>query len=887
MSISDTQSAKKYASIAEVAAAQAKSYAIELEKSPDYANQALQSAEMASASADSAMGYAATAASSASSASSSSASAAGFAQTAGDAAEAAISQTIRAPEGESLSPLPATSARVNSFIVTGASGDIDVVDRNTIPSLDSAGKIPVSMIPSIALTQPFVVSSQAAMLALTAQPGDIAKRTDLGYSFCLASSPATTLTNWVQLTDDVLSILGMGSGAASIGAVSADASNSTVQAELNKKAEAAILATSAGAAAIGFKYPATGSKTRTVEQASSDEVNAINWLTPDSTADQTAAMAQAIAAAAGRTLKLPKGTFIASLGTLTSSITIVGEGSSNTIIKRPPSSSTGILTLSGSSSYSIRGICFDGNKDSNTASANNIEVATSVVNLNFENCRSTAAKGGSALVVGNNNSQKLNFGTKRIVGCRLDSCDAYGCILTQASSVVFECNECDSNALGGFASSWNVYPPVAASQTKVFIKENQFHDNGSVGCFIIGFIEGGKATAPLYGSATNANYRFFVSNNYVGYNKSHGLVVQANEFCVEGNICEYNGDYTSSLASAFSGLLVNGAYGVVNGNFITGNSGFGIDMGGSKFCTVNNNTITENATGNGGGSIGLNLGGCQYVTASSNLCSLNGNDAYGVQIMVPGFDGGSTSFQTLTTAVHLVGNTCVISSTRIGIKFYGRPLQCSMSGNRVTGGFVNNAYIVQTNESVSSSGNLFDSPMPSLDNQAGLVVPDDGETFLINGGASITNLVTYSSLTYIGKCSEAYVTSQGSGYDPLNPPVVTISGGGGSGAAALAAVDGAGRVISVTITSPGSGYTSVPAMTIAPPASGTTATAIARVGVVNFTGRKLTLYFNTASTLQSVNNIYLPSTPLSVPAKGVVKLLGTADGQFVLSGKSF
>lgn len=645
-----------------------------------------------------------------------------------------------------------------------------------------------------------------------------------------------------------------------------------------------------GDSLIGVRQPFDGAIPRTQHDKNAETLNVLDFgVVPDSTADQSAAILKAIAAAAGRTLIFPKGTFVAALGTLTTSVNLVGQGHSNTIIKRPASSPAGIVKFSGNASYSVKGICFDGNKANNTVDADNVTLSTSVINFDFDGNRSTNVKGGSGFVAGDNNANKKSYGIKRFSGNRFDNADSYGCLITQISSFIFLNNECDSNILGGFASSWNVYPPVSSSQSKVIIDGNQFHDNGTVGCFIIGFIEGGKATAPLYGSATNANYRIFVTNNFVASNKSHGLVVQANEFFVSGNICEYNGDYNSADASAFSGLLVNGAYGVVDGNFIMGNSGFGIDMGGSKFCTVNNNTITENATGNKGGNIGLNLGGCQYLTASSNLCSLNGNDAYGVQIMIPGYDGGSTSFQTLTTAVHVTGNTCVLGSgsSRIGIKFYGRPLQCSASANKVSGGFVNNAYIFQTNEPVAATGNLVDSPMPSVDIQAGLVVPDDMETFLINGGGTITNLLTYSHYTYRQKVSETYVVNQGSGYDPLNPPAVTISGGGGTGATAVAAVDGSGKVITVNVVNAGSGYTGVPTITIAPPASGTTATAIARVGVVNFTGRKLTLYFNAATTLQSVNNIYLPSTPLSVPAKGVVKLLGTADGQFVLSSKSF
>ncbi|MDU7377812.1 MAG: hypothetical protein E7L09_05495 [Enterobacteriaceae bacterium] len=251
MSFSDTQSAKKYAAIAEVAASQAKIYAQELQDAPSYAAEAAASAEAAATSSSSASQYAGNAAEAATSASSSASAAASSAASAASAAQSAISQTVRAPQGETLSQLPAAASRQNQYIATDSAGNVTIVPRGSIPVLDSNGKLPVSTIPAIALTQPFVVSSQAAMLSLDAQPGDIAKRTDLGYSFCLAASPASTLSNWIQLTDDVLAQLGLSSGATQVGATSLTGASSTVQAELSKKPNSANLAASNGAAAIG------------------------------------------------------------------------------------------------------------------------------------------------------------------------------------------------------------------------------------------------------------------------------------------------------------------------------------------------------------------------------------------------------------------------------------------------------------------------------------------------------------------------------------------------------------------------------------------------------------------------------------------------------------
>ena len=57
----------------------------------------------------------------------------------------------------------------------------------------------------------------------------------------------------------------------------------------------------------------------------------------------------------------------------------------------------------------------------------------------------------------------------------------------------------------------------------------------------------------------------------------------------------------------------------------------------------------------------------------------------------------------------------------------------------------------------------------------------------------------------------------GSGYDPGNPPLVSIANGGGFNAQATAVVSAAGSIIGVTIDNPGTGYTSIPTVTIDPP----------------------------------------------------------------------
>lgn len=66
-------------------------------------------------------------------------------------------------------------------------------------SLDGGGKVPASQLPSIAVTDTFVVASQAAQVALTAQVGDVAVRTDQNKSYILVTEPASVFANWQVL----------------------------------------------------------------------------------------------------------------------------------------------------------------------------------------------------------------------------------------------------------------------------------------------------------------------------------------------------------------------------------------------------------------------------------------------------------------------------------------------------------------------------------------------------------------------------------------------------------------------------------------------------------------------------------------------------------------
>lgn len=82
---------------------------------------------------------------------------------------------------------------------------------NGVATLGADSKIPTSQLPALAISSTFVVNTQAEQLALTAQEGDVAVRTDLNKSFIRLATSLGTMADWQELltpTDAVQSVNG-------------------------------------------------------------------------------------------------------------------------------------------------------------------------------------------------------------------------------------------------------------------------------------------------------------------------------------------------------------------------------------------------------------------------------------------------------------------------------------------------------------------------------------------------------------------------------------------------------------------------------------------------------------------------------------------------------
>lgn len=70
---------------------------------------------------------------------------------------------------------------------------------NGYAGLGADGKLPDGLLPALSISDTFVVTSQAEMLALVAEKGDVAIRTDQGKSYILTANNPGVLANWQEI----------------------------------------------------------------------------------------------------------------------------------------------------------------------------------------------------------------------------------------------------------------------------------------------------------------------------------------------------------------------------------------------------------------------------------------------------------------------------------------------------------------------------------------------------------------------------------------------------------------------------------------------------------------------------------------------------------------
>ena len=130
-----------------------------------------------------------------------------------EANTAAVASDLSAHASNTSNPHSVTKTQVGLGNVTN-DAQVKRTEMGTalgVATLGADGKVPTSQLPALALTDVFVVASQVAQLALTAEEGDVAIRSDLNKSYIHNGGVSGTMADWSELltpTDAVLSVNG-------------------------------------------------------------------------------------------------------------------------------------------------------------------------------------------------------------------------------------------------------------------------------------------------------------------------------------------------------------------------------------------------------------------------------------------------------------------------------------------------------------------------------------------------------------------------------------------------------------------------------------------------------------------------------------------------------
>lgn len=153
--------------------------------------------------------------------------------------------TTDIPEGTNLYY---TDDRVDDRI------DLQKGQASGLATLDSGSKIPTAQLPGLALTDVYTVANQAAQLALTAEEGDIAIRTDQSKTYAHNGGSSGTMADWSELltpTDTVTSVNGQ------TGVVVLDSSNISESGNLyftDERAQDAVGSILTDSSSVDFTY---------------------------------------------------------------------------------------------------------------------------------------------------------------------------------------------------------------------------------------------------------------------------------------------------------------------------------------------------------------------------------------------------------------------------------------------------------------------------------------------------------------------------------------------------------------------------------------------------------------------------------------------------------
>ncbi len=319
----------------------------------------------------------------------------------------------------------------------------------------------------------------------------------------------------------------------------------------------------------------------------------------DGTTDDTAALSAAVTAAAadGRPVQVPPGTYLSDPLTLPGGFDVFGSGLRSTIRRRGTASGP-VITVAGGD-LAIRDLTIEGGTPDAPGTGPGVVVAASASRVLVQRvlvrwCASWAlelhgAHTAVAACSGEANSAGIHVAADAcsLTGCRIEATNGPAVYLDSATHAVVVANELTCTA--GTASSI-----LLTNARAVTISHNR--------------LSGAPSTAIAAVAGTSFTT---VHGNHVTPGSGNGILVDQSSLCsVTANI----------VTGAVSGIVLRNiaARCVVDGNLVTDCSAAGITLTRSVDLVVSANTCRDNGTGSSGAGITLNA--VATSTISRNAC---------------------------------------------------------------------------------------------------------------------------------------------------------------------------------------------------------------------------------------------------------------------------
>ncbi|MBO9710580.1 MAG: hypothetical protein J7521_20455 [Caulobacter sp.] len=623
--------------------------------------------------------------------------------------------------------------------------------------------------------------------------------------------------------------------------------------------------------------------------------------------DQTAkfALAAAAAVAAGRPLYIPGGTqpYIIVNWQPPSNLVLVGDGDSS-VLRRPAGTllNAPIAYFYQKSGVVIRDVKFDGDAANQVTGGHNLQFSE-CWNIQIDRVTATGAKtvaggygAGIVFVDGKDADHNTSSAIRNI---NAFGNDASGLFIDKARRLTVQGGNVSNNGRDGVFIGHYAFPPEFDVQQAITVADMQAHGNGTTGTgsgiTVLGNIVGGTPSQPFYDVLPAHSRQIIITGNNCSFNRSYGIAYQGAFGTVSGNTCYRNGSSVNN-----GNFLFNAYASTFTGNASEDAAYFGVDAGASWWCTVTGNQITRSGVTSGFGGIDINIGASVGCLVSSNTITQAGA-IQTTGIYVSGLDSDGVSSYNWSGAKALIANNIIFvnaSSDSAGIVVINGFDFAEVNDNAVYGAAAGKAFVLSVH-TVKQRGNTdFTNIIPNsasgtAASASTMIISDVGETFYVSGTTNIANIRTASQALWDGKLRSVFMTNNGSGYDPLNPPStanggITVAAGPGSGFVAVAAVSNQGRILGVIPSNYGSGFTSASpqAITFAPPISGTTATGTPVIGCDNQEGRKISLLFQGALTAIDGGNLALDGNFTTTANASILELRGAYGRWFETSRKT-